>query len=104
MTESIEGILKSVEAPWRIAEIDPETATCTIESVKRGTDVPEKGYFIARCYIGSPEEPGEIPRLIAAAPDLLEALVKCQEFLGGPWTAPESVIERCRAAIAKATT
>ena len=41
-------------------------------------------------------------RLIAAAPDLLEALQDCLENTGGGWISA-GVIDRARAAIAKAT-
>lgn len=40
--------------------------------------------------------------VLAQRDELLEALKISQDYLGGPWTAPEEVIERCRAAIARA--
>jgi hypothetical protein len=78
--------------PW---SVDLGTATATVRS-------EHKGVSIARCYQGD-----EDARLIAAAPELLEALqdmLRCQEMISKgnheyllPWGS-------VRAAIAKATT
>lgn len=65
----------------------------------------DRSTWIAEVY--DPDYGGSIlsnARLLVAAPELLASLVRCQEYLGGPWTAPEDVIEQARAAIAKATT
>jgi hypothetical protein len=68
---------KHTPGPWQLARFNPERATVEVETVARGDELPDQGYFIA--LVGSyAAEPGPDARLIAAAPDLLAA---CEELL-----------------------
>ena len=66
---------------------------------KDGTKVADDGSADGEYggWMNDPNEPNA--RLIAAAPDLLEALV---DLLGWQTLAPHDVVDRARAAIAKA--
>ena len=58
---------------WQLARFDPNTCFIEVETVERGTDVPDQGYFIAKMHAG-PEGPYADNYLVTAAPDLLDAL------------------------------
>ena len=64
--------------PWQLARFDPATCFIEVETVERGHDVPDKGYFIAKMYAGA-TGPYADNHLVAAAPDLLDA---CQTKTG----------------------
>ena len=89
---------KHTVGPWRVGD-----AGCTVFGPK--TDAPSpKTIACLRKAASASEETGANARLIASAPDLLDAL---QAMLAGAWAegwgddAPEEVL-RARAAIARA--
>ena len=95
--------------PWQLARFDPSTCFIEVETVERGDDVPDQGYFIAKMYAG-PDGPTGDNHLVKAAPDLLEAL---EAFLRAPHigsdgpgsstiVVQEFNLKAARAAIAKA--
>ena len=61
--------------PWRVSADDPGLVETTIGSL-----------FIADCNTAS-EADFANASLIAAAPDMLAALVRCEAFLAGFWVA-----------------
>ena len=88
---------KHTVGPW---EYDAESAQviapkCGYQWVKGAPVVAEVGPM-------DYSEQSENGRLIAAAPELLEALKAAEEWLAG-WASAEPYISRIRSAIAKAT-
>lgn len=96
--------MEHTEAPWdyRFTESFRDPTTDDIEIIQSKT-----GECLAR-YAGNRHRSTANARLIAAAPELLEALEKAVADYGkegGPWNVPSepgSWIEMARAAIAKA--
>ena len=90
--------------PWQLARYDAERCWSEVETVERGTDLPDQGYTLAIVY---GLESNANARLIAAAPELFEAchaalMRLCDPYLGedeGERQQPE--IEMLAAAIAK---
>lgn len=56
--------------PWQLARYDAERHWIELETVERGTDLPDQGYTLAIIY-GGPSSGNA--RLIAAAPELYAA-------------------------------
>jgi hypothetical protein len=93
---------KHTPGPWQLARFNANRATVEVETVARGDELPDQGYFIA--LVGSyAAEPGPDARLIAAAPDLLAALEYILDWSpdGSKWSG-ETARDMGRAAIAKA--
>lgn len=91
--------------PWSIWSYNPGTHAFVIG--------PDNGHSVAVVHKTPPEHGPSNARLIAAAPDLLEALEACAESLAGCDEAldqmagvggykPDSAIAQARAAIGKA--
>ena len=95
---------KHTPGEWRASamEMDPGAWRLLnrgkIDIVRRGQDV------IAAVWCGDDKDGEEAAnaRLIAAAPELLEALQQAEEWLTG-WASAEPYLSVIRAAIAKAT-
>ena len=66
--------------PWQLARFDPATCFIEVETVERGTDVPDQGYFVAKMYAG-PIGPNGDNYLVKAAPDLLDACKGAENWL-----------------------
>ena len=79
--------------PWVVYDDSNDGKTNRMEIAARGKTV-------ARIYHSVPEEDWQNACLIAAAPDLLEAL---QNLVNGNGFAPSESLKKARAAIAKAT-
>lgn len=58
--------------PWQLARYDAERCWVEIETVERGDDLPDQGYTLAVVYGAKEDNP--IAHLMAAAPELLDAL------------------------------
>jgi hypothetical protein len=79
--------------PWRVAiYFEPFDSHATYQVVS------DDGLIVAKCGTGGSEVAIDA-KLIAAAPDLLEAL---EEIMSWQTTAPRESIDMARAAIAKA--
>ena len=90
---------KHTPVPWRAVPTSVKGSGTSL------MDVVSDGAEFSPSHVASeilPEDAEFIVRACNAHDELLEALEICQNYLGGPWTAPEDVIERARAAIAKA--
>ena len=85
---------KHTPGPWSWGT-DPMENICDIT-----LDIDATGYSILRCCV-KPLEPNA--RLIAAAPELLEALELAHAMLSGANMNANVVEQKVRAAIAKAT-
>ena len=97
--------------PWQIARATEDKYHVDIETVDRGKDLPEQGNHLATAYWHPGPDGLDNAKLMAAAPELLEA---CRAFLRAPHSGSSgpgySTIEvtgfnlkAARAAIAKAT-
>jgi len=98
---------KYIPGPWRIAQYDFDRGAAIIETVELGSDVPDPiGYYVATVSAADEQDP--TARLIAAAPELLEALKDCYAelnqlaFLAGDKLA-HITLDKAAAAIRKAT-
>jgi hypothetical protein len=85
--------MSRTKTPWRV-EIYFEPFNSHTHTYQV---VSDDGLIVAKCGTGGSEVANDA-KLIAAAPDLLEAL---EEILGWQSLAPKSVVERAHAAIAK---
>ena len=87
--------MKHTPGPWIFKDADRDSGSFDIDS--------EEGFFIAETISGLGHEEQENARLIAAAPDLLEAvnrLLVCMSLAN--WENDDAAVF-ARAAIAKAT-
>ena len=101
---------KHSPGPWTIGKVSHKKQRVDIDSLHSDPFVGHHTWrAMARTYgIESEEEKGSVvmlanARLIAAAPELLEALTDCVEHMH--WTQPlgEAALKKAKAAIAKAT-
>jgi hypothetical protein len=94
--------IKHTPGPWFFSGKNPD---CEVRYVSLCIDEPFMAE-IATLYHGEGEEQEANARLIAAAPEMLEALMALND-LRGAWSPPDDVIKaawaKARAAIAKAT-
>ena len=93
------------KGPWEVARTDAGIIVRT-ESVKKTRAGASRYAAIGGFDRSDPEQLAEAlanARLIAAAPELLEALTDCVEHMH--WTQPqgEAALKKAKAAIAKAT-
>lgn len=93
--------------PWIVDQYNEDRATAYVTTVERGVDVPEKGYAIAAVSAIGIDDPNA--RLIAAAPELLDALEFAIRILDRDGIRPlcgnaftQTDIEHLQAAVAKA--
>jgi hypothetical protein len=85
-------------AYWKALKYNDDLAIGMIETVERGSDLPDEGYPIAKVYCA------EDMNLIAAAPELLDALIALADTLAvnNPRSKGWDAYTQARAAIAKA--
>ena len=62
-----------LEENWQIGEFYPDRCSVEIETVRRGMDVPAKGYFVARTYSYA-DSAGPVAEAVADLPQLLKLL------------------------------
>ena len=92
--------MKHTPGPWIIARYNYDKALCTIETAERGKDIPTMGNHIADVLAAGIESSNAC--LIAAAPELLEALkdlVSLYKILCG---SDPAFVQKARAAITRA--
>lgn len=95
---------KHTPGPWKAGDYQEESngllrdAGFFIAPEKRGYDIADVPYMASR----SRDEVAANARLIAAAPELLDALKMAEVYLGWGDCSLENVHNICRAAIAKA--
>lgn len=105
---------KHTPGPWKLARFNPDRATVEVETVRRGVDVPDQGDLIAVVgAYGATIDDAPDARLIAAAPELLDALFSLLNIEGAAVRGCDSPalagldvrwhFDKARAAIAKAT-
>lgn len=92
---------KHTPGPWRVGRHftdDEGYREIAIEATVRGVECVPASVVLQFANYGGMQEANA--RLIAAAPDLLEALIDLMDAVEGVPCGPEN---KCRAAIAKAT-